>query len=79
MKHIREILKGIKAELPGVEIVKARSRVHAVYELRYQGRVRHLAVAVSPKNTGHCVVNTVNEAKKLFTQPVLPGSPHAHP
>lgn len=67
MKHIREIIKQIKNDLPGVEISKIRDRVHAIFELSYQGRTRHIAVAVSPKNTGHCIINAVNEAKKLLS------------
>ena len=68
MKHLRAITKQIKAAMPGVEIKVIRSRVHVVYELRYQSRARHMAVAVSPKNIDHCVTNAVREAQRLLDE-----------
>lgn len=64
--HCRLALKRIKEEIPGIEITLLRQHRHFVFELKHEGRVRHISISVTPKNYDHTILNAVKDAKRLM-------------
>ena len=62
----RELTRRLKAEFPGIEIQKIRSRVHYVHEIRLGSFVCHLSVAASPRCEYHCINNTIKQLRRKF-------------
>ena len=67
-KHIRQLLRALRTELPECEVTILRTRVHHVLELKRGDKSRRLAVATSPKNVDHAVMNSLKEAKQLAAE-----------
>lgn len=66
MKHVREICKRLKNNIPGLQITWLRQRTHIVVQLELGAQHPRLAIATSPRNIDHAIVNTVREAKCLL-------------
>ena len=75
MKHLRIVTKKLGEEFPGIKIDKVRHRTHAIYELQWGESCRTLSVAVSPKNTDHCILNAIQDARALFRNVHVPSQP----
>lgn len=66
MKHVRDIISGIQALAPGVEVEVVRQRVHVILRVTYAGSHRTIPVASSPRDYDHCIRKTVRDAKQAF-------------
>lgn len=65
-QHHRLIFNQLRDEFPGIEIEPVRSKTHTKVILRWESKVRHLSISVSPKNTDHAIDNAIKEARRLF-------------
>lgn len=65
-KHLRELVKNIEAEFPGINVELVRQRVHYIYELNFEGTVRHISVGKSPRCPEHAVDNALKDARRYF-------------
>lgn len=66
MKHVREICKRLKTEIPGLRITWLRQRTHVVVQLELGGQHPRISISTSPKNIDHAIINTVKEAKQVL-------------
>lgn len=62
----REIVRRARRHVPGAEFVIVRERKHVVVQVTWQGRSVNVVYAKTPKNSDHCVWNTVTEICKAF-------------
>lgn len=67
MKHVRDIIAGIKGLAPGIEVVVARQRKHIILHVSRPGHEhRVVSVASSPRVPDDAVRLTVKNAKHLL-------------
>lgn len=67
LKHIRQIISGIRALNPDVHIRVERQRTHVILSIDTpdDGRA-HVTCAVSPKSHDHAVRNSIKQADRLL-------------
>lgn len=70
-KHVRETLRALQREFPGIQVELLRQKKHYVFDIEHEGRHRHLTVSVSPTNAHFVVDNAVCETRKLLKEPCL--------
>jgi hypothetical protein len=66
MKHVRELMTGIKKLDSGIQATVLRQRSHVVIQLEYQGRCRKISVSTSPSNTHHAVDNALKDVRRYL-------------
>ena len=66
MKHVRQIIQGIKALHPDIKVETLRQKTHIIIEVTLGDRKKHLSLPTSPRNRDLAVTISVAEAKRFF-------------